>query len=797
MSFDFVSGCFCTLSTTNAESNLEEKENGTSTSESPQTLKTEQKSEIRSEDGTTHIRKYRRPHIERVWIMKPNYSNTTSGNNRFNMNFSDPIRSFASAIKDPETFVRYLKQEERQELSKHSSQHLSFLNRTLPNSKFVQMEIFSQSSNENKIPILNVIVEQDDYDKIDSRAFMDLMKEVASIPWGSNSTSDVIHRKDIEFKRGLQQYRTEQLQRSQSITSETSQESGLQYREIYDSNSNKNINNQSEKNQKDVLIQNSSEAKRSGREHHRRKTRKRQRERQFRQKLSTAEPLIVLGEFGQRTRNYTRSSLEFNRSKSHDILMAPSTYLLPPAESNFRHYNLPQNVATFTQAPIPVPRERHSLRRRKRPRPPHSRTIGNELVTEAPRISTDSSHTHQPVIITPITQDTAVLTTDIPRRSTDTYHYSSTELSSPEIDPSRIHFEAPSNHSSTTHSSVPNYPSSTSQPPTERIAVHQQPSSLVLPPDDTSQYQNTLEVDNESSSNEGGTNSQERQNIVSASLKGVYRSEVGYIEPRYVLPPSTNLSPPEIESLNNEYPYNAERRIAYSEEQYSQSDFLVTATPNVNNFPNEEQNLQSSSRINTVTQKEPLTRQNVSRTSNRQSNFDSLPQHVKNNYSSLMAVIVDMFGDGDYGFRSNHSYSTNERTQKQNQPRRRPKGRDDREDEYDELQLTAAETAYYRRRQLTQRPYALFENTDSGSIPGVPGKDYPIYNRPPKTNFVCIRGQGGYFADVSTRCQVFFVCSEDGRGEPMMCPNGTLFNQDYLVCDWWYNVACAGVPSIL
>jgi hypothetical protein len=42
----------------------------------------------------------------------------------------------------------------------------------------------------------------------------------------------------------------------------------------------------------------------------------------------------------------------------------------------------------------------------------------------------------------------------------------------------------------------------------------------------------------------------------------------------------------------------------------------------------------------------------------------------------------------------------------------------------------------------------------TGSIPGVPGKDYPIYNRPPKTNFACIKGRGGYFADISTQCQV-------------------------------------------
>lgn len=46
---------------------------------------------------------------------------------------------------------------------------------------------------------------------------------------------------------------------------------------------------------------------------------------------------------------------------------------------------------------------------------------------------------------------------------------------------------------------------------------------------------------------------------------------------------------------------------------------------------------------------------------------------------------------------------------------------------------------------------------ETGSIPGVPGKDYPIYSRPPKTNFACVKGHSGYYADVSTRCQVSVV----------------------------------------
>ena len=26
-----------------------------------------------------------------------------------------------------------------------------------------------------------------------------------------------------------------------------------------------------------------------------------------------------------------------------------------------------------------------------------------------------------------------------------------------------------------------------------------------------------------------------------------------------------------------------------------------------------------------------------------------------------------------------------------------------------------------------------------------------------------------------------------------LCPNGTLFNQQYFICDWWFNVDCSQV----
>ena len=61
----------------------------------------------------------------------------------------------------------------------------------------------------------------------------------------------------------------------------------------------------------------------------------------------------------------------------------------------------------------------------------------------------------------------------------------------------------------------------------------------------------------------------------------------------------------------------------------------------------------------------------------------------------------------------------------------------------------------------------------------------------------------GYFADTSpaSRCQVFHVCGQR-RGVTnhnafysFLCPNGTIFNQLYLICDWWFNVNCESPSS--
>merc|ERR1711936_1260862 len=89
----------------------------------------------------------------------------------------------------------------------------------------------------------------------------------------------------------------------------------------------------------------------------------------------------------------------------------------------------------------------------------------------------------------------------------------------------------------------------------------------------------------------------------------------------------------------------------------------------------------------------------------------------------------------------------------------------------------------------------------AANVPGVPGEDYPIYAEVPETAFSC-EGQvdGGYYADPEAECQAFHICTADGAGGlaqySFLCPNGTVFNQNYFICDWWFNFDCAEAEGL-
>ncbi|XP_057664346.1 uncharacterized protein LOC130898822 [Diorhabda carinulata] len=61
----------------------------------------------------------------------------------------------------------------------------------------------------------------------------------------------------------------------------------------------------------------------------------------------------------------------------------------------------------------------------------------------------------------------------------------------------------------------------------------------------------------------------------------------------------------------------------------------------------------------------------------------------------------------------------------------------------------------------------------------------------PKTSFSCDGRPSGYYADVTTGCQVYHMCDGLGRKFSYTCPNATLFQQRMLICDHWYMVNCS------
>nr|XP_021195849.2 uncharacterized protein LOC110380249 [Helicoverpa armigera] len=86
---------------------------------------------------------------------------------------------------------------------------------------------------------------------------------------------------------------------------------------------------------------------------------------------------------------------------------------------------------------------------------------------------------------------------------------------------------------------------------------------------------------------------------------------------------------------------------------------------------------------------------------------------------------------------------------------------------------------------------------DEGGTPGRPGIDYPILTTIPTTSFDCkTQRYKGFFADPETRCQVWHYCDLNGGQASFLCPNGTIFSQAGLTCDWWFNVRCASTTQL-
>ncbi|XP_071514915.1 uncharacterized protein [Panulirus ornatus] len=82
------------------------------------------------------------------------------------------------------------------------------------------------------------------------------------------------------------------------------------------------------------------------------------------------------------------------------------------------------------------------------------------------------------------------------------------------------------------------------------------------------------------------------------------------------------------------------------------------------------------------------------------------------------------------------------------------------------------------------------------AVASVSGQEVlPLLEEVPQTSFSCLDRPYGYYADVEANCQAFHVCLNNLKWS-FLCPNQTLFNQEYLVCDHAINVDCSQASSL-
>ncbi|RZF42340.1 hypothetical protein LSTR_LSTR004148 [Laodelphax striatellus] len=73
---------------------------------------------------------------------------------------------------------------------------------------------------------------------------------------------------------------------------------------------------------------------------------------------------------------------------------------------------------------------------------------------------------------------------------------------------------------------------------------------------------------------------------------------------------------------------------------------------------------------------------------------------------------------------------------------------------------------------------------------------YPTFHEVPLTSFSCAGREWGYHADTEAYCQAYHLC-QGGLVRSFLCTNGTLFHDEFQVCDQFYNVRCGSPYSDL
>jgi hypothetical protein len=440
-----------------------------------------------------------------------------------------------------------------------------------------------------------MVLEQDD--EMDMNSFVDLMEQVSTIPAyhtkrSRSEDADISVHEVQKPRRKMWAEQHAQQQHGNSLHTQRLDE--------------RNINPEEELDVK--LNEAEEELEQRRREQPQRKPDQR---RHYRQRIKMAEPLLVFGEFGQRNPNYSRPvTFHFNRSKFHDIPMAPSLYLLPPTVSAF----LPQEVPTFTETPVP-----RSSRQRNRPRTHNSRSP-----VELSRPFSRALQVHDGT--NPLASNISTISTDIPVRSTDT-------------DISLVHIDIPRIYTTISHPHTDVSASPFTDISRVHIAISRQPTSSFRAANNQGGLHGTSSPNAFDISHEPTT--------VTPQSTETFQSADSFRPNAHTDPPA-GVVPPLFVKLTKNSSGNEQAYV--SEESEAREDVLNGNSMAYDSYQNEA----------TI---------GVGRGSSR---------------GSASSPVQAERGD-----RKHH----------------RPASR-----EYDELQLTAAETAYYKRRQL-RKPAMILETS--------------------------------------------------------------------------------------
>jgi hypothetical protein len=522
------------------------------------------------------------------------------------------------------------------------------------------MQILSVSDSQEKSPVLNIVVEKDD--KMNMSSFMDLMDQVTSLPSYHKQQSE--YNYDDKSISGLEKQQTATWVKPYALRQY--QKDGTSHHKQRPAERNTNSDGK-----RDVKAKESeSETEGSWIQQSARRAERKQRERQYRQRDGVVEPMPIVGDFGKRNPNYSRPSTRpFNRPQSQDVSVAPAPFLLPPVLSAFRRSDLPQDFPSPTDTPVTKPDDNSASRKlKKRPISNNSR---RPVDVFSPSTDIPQPTIHTAVLYNetnPLAANHSLVSADISRAAIDIPRQPVAN------DISHVHISIPRIYTSVSRPQ----PNASAPPFTDisrvHIAISRQPLKLSSSPA-SARLNNKVSVEDRSPPNASELSS-ETTNVSYEPTEatqpvGSFRLNVN------ILPPSVNILPPLLTTLTENQSTN--ELLGVPAESLDDEEVYVGDNPTHGIYQNEASG-DPGAASRPQEPSPPVARNSKTVQTDRATSGNTERQSVSSHSGELQ--LTGASGDTERQSASSHS-------------------------DYGELQLTAAETAYYRRRPLRKPPVVL------------------------------------------------------------------------------------------